>query len=71
MKIKDLQEVIRPKYEDGETPTKIFQDLKDGLCLTTIKRSSVLRLLREDHELYAYKMVVVPKLTAEHKNKRE
>ena len=38
MKSKDLQEVVRRKHEDGDTPTKIFRDLNGCLGLTTIKR---------------------------------
>lgn len=36
-----------------------------------ISKSSAHRILREDLKLYAYKMVIVPKLTDEHKKKRK
>jgi len=126
MKSKDLQKVIFRKYEDGDSPTKIFRDLNGSLSLDTIKRwfkmirdtgsiqlstppgrprisrtskviqkikhkldqkklisvrslakkygiskSSAHRILKEDLELYPYKMIIEPKLTDEHKIKRK
>ena len=38
MKSKDLQQVVFRKYEDGDSPTKIFRDLNGSLGLATIKR---------------------------------
>ena len=38
MKSKDLQNIVFPKYQNGDGPTKIFRDLSGGLCLKTVKR---------------------------------
>ena len=38
MKSKDLQNIVLPKYEKGDTPTEIFRDLNGGIGLSTIKR---------------------------------
>ena len=38
MKSKDLQQVVFRKYEDGDSPTKIFRDLNGSLGLATIQR---------------------------------
>ena len=38
MKSKDLQNIVLSKYQNGDTPTKIYHDLNGGLGLTTIKR---------------------------------
>ena len=38
MKSKDLQQVVFRKYEDGDSPTKIFRHLNGSLGLATIKR---------------------------------
>ncbi|CAF0849042.1 unnamed protein product [Adineta ricciae] len=38
MKSKDLQQVVFRKYEDGDSPTKIFRDLNGSLGLAIIKR---------------------------------
>ena len=38
MKSKDLQQVVFRKYEDGDSPTKIFRNLNGSLGLATIKR---------------------------------
>ena len=38
MKSKDLQQVVFRKYEDGDSPTKIFRDLNGSLGLARIKR---------------------------------
>ena len=38
MKSKDLQQVVFRKYDDGDSPTKVFRDLNGSLGLATIKR---------------------------------
>ena len=38
MKSKDLQRIVESKYEKGDTPYIVFQDLNGGLSLSTIKR---------------------------------
>ena len=38
MKSKDLQKLILSKYEAGQTPKKIFQDLNDMVSYPTVKR---------------------------------
>ena len=38
MKSKDLQNVVLSKYQNGDTPTKIYRDLSDAIVLRTIKR---------------------------------
>ena len=38
MKSKDVQDIVLSKFRDGDTPTKIFRDLNDGLGLATTKR---------------------------------
>ena len=38
MKSKDLQQIVFRKYEDGDSPNKIFLDLNGSLGLATIKR---------------------------------
>ncbi len=38
MKSKDLQRIVLSKYQNGDTPTKIFRDLNGGIGLRTIKR---------------------------------
>ena len=38
MKSKDVQEIVRSKYEKGETPSKVYHDLNGALGLRTIKR---------------------------------
>ncbi|CAF0883256.1 unnamed protein product [Rotaria sordida] len=38
MKSKDLQNIVLSKYQNGDTPTKIYHDLNGDLGLTTIKR---------------------------------
>ena len=38
MKSKDLQNVVLSKYQNGDTPTKIYHDLSGAIGLRTIKR---------------------------------
>ncbi|CAF1317219.1 unnamed protein product [Rotaria magnacalcarata] len=38
MKSKDVQNIVFRKYQDSDTPSKIFRDLNGCLGLTTIKR---------------------------------
>ncbi|CAM4981834.1 unnamed protein product [Rotaria socialis] len=38
MKSEDLQNIVLSKYQNGDTPTKIFRDLNGGIGLRTIKR---------------------------------
>ena len=38
MKSKDLQNVALSKYQNGDTPTKIYHDLSGAIGLRTIKR---------------------------------
>ena len=38
MKSKDLQKLVRSKYEAGQTPKKIFQDLNEAMSYRTVKR---------------------------------
>ncbi|CAF4630188.1 unnamed protein product [Rotaria magnacalcarata] len=38
MQSKDLQNIVLSKYQNGDTPTKIFRDLNGGIGLRTIKR---------------------------------
>ena len=38
MKSKDLQKLILSKYETGQTPRKIFEDLNDVVSYPTVKR---------------------------------
>ena len=38
MKSRDLQKVVLSKYQNGDTPTKIYRDLNGGIGLRTIKR---------------------------------
>jgi len=38
MKSKDLQNIVLSKYQNSDTPTKIFHDLNGGIGLATIKR---------------------------------
>ncbi|CAF3257917.1 unnamed protein product [Rotaria socialis] len=38
MKSKDLQNILLSKYQNGDTPTKMFRDLNGGIGLRTIKR---------------------------------
>ena len=38
MKSKDLQKLVLSKYEAGQTPTKIFQDLNGAMSYRTVKR---------------------------------
>ena len=38
MKSKDLQKLILSKYEAGQTPKKIFQDLNGAVSYRTVKR---------------------------------
>ena len=38
MKSKDLQKLALSKYEAGETPKKIFEDLNDIMSYPTVKR---------------------------------
>ncbi|CAF3336946.1 unnamed protein product [Rotaria socialis] len=38
MKSKDLQNIVLLKYQNGDTPTKLFRDLNGGIGLRTIKR---------------------------------
>ncbi|CAF3583583.1 unnamed protein product [Rotaria socialis] len=37
MKSKDIQKVVKIKYENGEDPTKIYRDLAGAVSLPTIK----------------------------------
>ncbi|CAM2725078.1 unnamed protein product [Rotaria socialis] len=37
MKSKDIQKVVKTKYENGDGPTKIFRDLAGAVSLLTIK----------------------------------
>ena len=37
MKSKDIQKVVKTKYENGEDPTKIYRDLAGAVSLPTIK----------------------------------
>ena len=36
MKSKDLQNIVHAKYQDGDTPTKIFYNFSDAIGLRTI-----------------------------------
>ena len=38
MKSKDLQNIVLPKYQNGDAPTKICGDLNGGISLVTVKR---------------------------------
>ena len=38
MKSKDLQKLVLSKYEEGQTPKKIFEDLNDAVSYRTVKR---------------------------------
>ena len=38
MKSKNLQNVVLSRYQNGDTPTKIYHDLSDAIGLRTIKR---------------------------------
>ena len=38
MKSKDLQKIVLSKYENGDTPTKIYHDFNGGIGLRTIER---------------------------------
>ena len=38
MKSKDLQKLVLSKYEAGQTPKKIFQDLNGAVSYRTVKR---------------------------------
>ena len=37
MKSKDIQKVVKTKYENGDSPTKIYRDLTAAISLPTIK----------------------------------
>ena len=38
MKSKGIENVVKPKYENGDGPTKIYHDLAGLISLQTIKR---------------------------------
>ena len=38
MKSKDFQKLVLSKYETGQTPKKIFQDLNGAVSYRTVKR---------------------------------
>ena len=38
MESKDFQKVALSKYQTGDTPTKVYRDLNDGVGLTMIER---------------------------------
>ena len=38
MKSKDLQKLVLSKYEAGQTPKKIFEDLNGAVSYRTVKR---------------------------------
>ena len=38
MKSKDLQKFLLSKYEEGQTPKKIFEDLNNAVSYRTVKR---------------------------------
>ena len=38
MKSKDLQKIELSKYQNDDTPTKIYRDFNDGIGLRTIER---------------------------------
>ena len=38
MKSKDLQKIVLSKYQNSNTPTKVYRDLNGGTGLRTIKR---------------------------------
>ena len=37
MKSKDIQKVVKTKYENGDGPAKIYRDLAGAVSLPTIK----------------------------------
>ena len=37
MKNKDIQKVVKTKYENGDGPAKIYRDLAEAVSLPTIK----------------------------------
>ena len=38
MKSKDLQKLVLSKYEAGQTPKKIFEDLNGAMSYRTVER---------------------------------
>ena len=49
MKHESLQNLVKSKHNNGETPTKIFQDLNGAVSLSTVKRW--LNIINETGEL--------------------